>query len=355
MAKIISNVLTGVATLSVKQTNDPIAEWSEAYAQAGNYSVRLHKTGIGPDGSTHIQIVPQTGVTFAMFDAAPAGFGFWHWIGAGLAGFYGQYELHFEDPDSDAWIDFTTQTMAGYVGTGAWVHETFIGADVGGYGGVGELGVSFFNWTPPLTAITGAVAAINLAEGAVTDCGPWLLTRVRVELWESAVARTMFVDTVTVNAIGFALEPSTAGLSLGNIFTEVGYTEDGVTVTYTADETDIEVEEETFPIDRVITKETAEVTCNMAESTIVNINKAMAGGVLTGDTLELGGGVNKRINLDIRGTDPDGHTAIISVPLATATGAVGMSYRKGEKTVVPVTFQALKGAGAAITIVYNAG
>ena len=134
----------------------------------------------------------------------------------------------------------------------------------------------------------------------------------------------------------------------------VGYTEDGVTIEYTPDVADIEVEEETFPIDRVIAKETIAITCNMAESSLANINNAMAGATVTGAVLSLDDGVNKTMNLKIKGVTPLGFNREIFVPLATTTGAVGMGYRKGEKTVVPVTFQALKGASNACTIVDNA-
>ena len=124
---------------------------------------------------------------------------------------------------------------------------------------------------------------------------------------------------------------------------------------YTADTADIEVEEETFPVDRVITKETVSITCNMAESSLYNIDKAMAGAVLSGSILTLGNGVMKTMNLRLTGTNPAGFTRMIHIPLATSTGAVGMPYKKGEKTVVPVTFHALKSANSEVcTIVDNA-
>ena len=53
--------------------------------------------------------------------------------------------------------------------------------------------------------------------------------------------------------------------------TEVGYTEDGVIIEYSVDTADVDTEEETFPINRVITKETIAVTCNCAESSLLNI------------------------------------------------------------------------------------
>jgi len=137
---------------------------------------------------------------------------------------------------------------------------------------------------------------------------------------------------------------------VGGAYVEAGYTEDGVTLTYTANESDINVEEETFPIDRVIDTESLEVTCNMAESSLYNMDKAIAGSVLAGSVITIDGGVNKEMSIKIVGTNPAGYARTIEIPLATATGAVSMPYRKAQKTVVPVTFQALKGASDVCTI-----
>ncbi len=138
---------------------------------------------------------------------------------------------------------------------------------------------------------------------------------------------------------------------VGGSAVEVGYTEDGVTFEYSADMADVDVEEETFSIDRVITKETLSIVCNMAESSLYNIDKAIAGSVFTTNTLTIGGGVNKQMTITLVGTNPAGFDRTITIPLATAIGVVGMPYKKGEKTVVPVTFQALKGSGDVATIV----
>ena len=137
---------------------------------------------------------------------------------------------------------------------------------------------------------------------------------------------------------------------VGGSYVDVGYTEDGVIFEYTADMSDIEVEEETFPIDRRIVKETAAVIVNMAESSLANMNFAMAGGVVAGSVLTLGGGTNKEASVKIVGTNPAGYDRTIEIPLATAVGTVGIPYKKGEKSVVPVRFEALKGASDPVTI-----
>ena len=129
--------------------------------------------------------------------------------------------------------------------------------------------------------------------------------------------------------------------------TAVGYTEDGVTLEYSADVADIETEEETFPINRVITKETITVVCNCAESSIANIGYAIAGAdghaspVVIGDTAT--GGVLQKCSLKIVGKTPAGTARTIAILYAHPTGSVGMSYKKGEKTIVPMSFVAYKG------------
>ena len=355
MTKTIENVLVGVAELSVRQPNDALAEWSTVQAHLGTYSAKLYKGGSGNAGSTHLQITPPAGTTMTLWTAGIATNSFWHHCSAVTANF-GQMEFRFEDPNSLAWAEITAVPLQGHPGGAVWAQTVLGAADLTyGYGGHTELDTPFFVWGLA-TAGNAIEAAIAALDAAACTPGDWLLTRVRIELWEADPLRTMYVDTVEIMGVTYTVEPggTAPAMTLSSPFEEVGYTEDGVTLEYTADETDIEVEEETFPISRVITKETLAVTCNMAEASLANINNAMAGAVLSGNILSLGGGVNKTMNLRIKGDTPSGYIREIIIPKATATGAVGMPYKKGEKTVVPVTFQALKSDSPACTIVDNA-
>jgi len=355
MAKTIANVLVGVAQLLIRQPNDAIAEWSEPGYDVSPQSAKLLKTGSGDAGSTHVQFIPPAGITLATWQAAVTDYAFRHRLqDIGVNANWCQMEFKFEDPNSVGWAEVTAFPQQGIPGTGLWDLMTLAADTPSGYGGHGEGGDSFFDYA--LADLSTVEAQINL-EGVVNNASDWVLTRVRVELWEAAPARYCHVGGVTIAGEVYTVTPggTAPGMSLGSPFAEVGYTEDGVTIEYTADEADIEVEEETFPINRVITKETLAVTCNMAESSLFNIDKAMAGAVLSGGILTLGDGINKTMNLKISGTNPAGFTREILIPIATATGAVGMSYKKGEKTIVPVTFQALKPAsGKVCTIVDNA-
>lgn len=373
MVETIANVLTGVATLEVKNPDTHRAEWSDEKYETGSYAVKLSKplAGAAHYCSTHVEFVPHTAggeavaVDMADFVGA-AGAGDWGWshYRHGIVGSYWeQFELHFEDPLTTAWVDVTVQVDVGAVGGDAWVAEAITGGageNVCFFGGWSETYGSFSDYVAREIDDGGGNTTDSLIEAIIaeTNVADWVLTRVRLELWETSTERYVYVDDVIMEGVTYTLEPGgsvvTSALRLSSNFTEIGYTEDGVTLTYTADEADIEVEEETFPIDRVLTKETAEITCNMAESSLFNMDKAMAGSLWSGNILKLGAGTNKKMTIQLHGTNPAGYTRAIQIPSCTATGAVGMPYKKGEKTVVPVTFQALKTTGhPAVTITDN--
>jgi hypothetical protein len=132
----------------------------------------------------------------------------------------------------------------------------------------------------------------------------------------------------------------TAGDDAVDIKTNIGYTEDGVSIEYAPEVADIDVEEQTVTIKRVITKEEISITCNMAESALDNLTLAMAGADLAGLVITLGGGELQSFGIRIVGTAPEGFTRTIYAPYVNPTGTVGMSYKRGEKTIVPVTLKA---------------
>jgi len=364
----IAQVLTGVAVLEVGVPVGSRAEWSDEQAMTGNHSIKLSKLGGGNYGSTHGQFNPVgagAALTLTEFIAQAAAWSWDHYRVGPVGTYWEQMELRFEDPLSESWVDVTVQVDVAALGGASWDTRLLLTTDQCFYGGWSEQDGSFANWTPgdislvtDGTHLTAAApvgpSAQIVATGAITG---WLLTRVRMELWETSTVHYVYLDNVYLEGQLYTLEPGATvpiGLVLSAPFTEVGYTEDGVIATYTAETSDIEVEEETVAIDRVLTKEIFEVTCNMAQSSLFNMDKAMAGSVLSGNILKLGAGVNKKITLQIRGTSPDGFIRSILIPSCTAMGAVGMAYTKDAKTVIPVTFQALKTTGnPAVSIVDN--
>lgn len=348
----ISNVLVGVASLAIKNPySEAIAQFSAEQAHAGTYSAKLYKDGTGNDCSTHLQITPPTGITMTAWTAAIVNNNFWHHASAVLAN-WAQMEFRFEDPNSLAWAEITAVPLQTYLGTGAWVQTTLANNTPCGYGGHTELDTPFFVWGPLIDANT-VEAAISALDGGACAPADWILTRVRLELWEATPLRTQYIDTVTIMGVTYTVEPggTAPAMSLDPGYTEVGYTQDGVTMEYNADVADIDVEEETLPVDRAITKERISIKANLAEASLYNLDKAMAGASLSGNMITLGGGVIKKVALRLTGHTPDGYLASIFVGKATAVGAVATPFKKGEASIVPVEFQALK---SDIYVVYNA-
>lgn len=161
--------------------------------------------------------------------------------------------------------------------------------------------------------------------------------------------------TVVANVLvgtGTLYYHTTPGTASASVTTEFGYTQDGVNIEYTADVADIEVEEETFPIKRVITKEDFTITCNLSENLLANLENAMAG-ALTGGAgiIDLGAGAQRAMALRFVGATVGGVNRTIYIPYANPVGTVGIAYKKGEETIIPVAFKAYQGVSGADVIV----
>jgi len=358
MAKTIANVLVGVAKLLVRQPNDAIAEWDPVNHHLGSYSVKLTKTGTGNAGGTSFTVIPPA-ITFASWHTNIAIAGknsFWYLYPAGVTANFLYIGYRFDDPDSDnGHVEITSVPFQNFPGTGIWKeYDELTDAKFAGYYGEDEEGNRMDDWAIDTITLANVKNAID---GAVIDgdAGNWVLTKVFYTLFETTPARYACIDDIVINGVPYTVEPGgdAPGMYLSSPFEEVGYTEDGVTMEYAAEQADIMVHEETFPVGSALTSESLTITCNMAESSLANLNNAMAGAVLLGSKITLGAGVNKTMNLKIEGTNPAGFHRAIHIPLAVAGGTVAMSYKKGEKTIVPVTFKALKGDEPACTIVDN--
>ena len=123
--------------------------------------------------------------------------------------------------------------------------------------------------------------------------------------------------------------------------TALGWTSDGVTMTVTSELFDVKVEEVIGILKRVVTDQSVAVALNMAEGTLVNMSKAIPGSVLAGNVLTVGGGALQSGALTLVGKSPAGKDRTIAFTEVNPTGEVGIPYKKGEISVVPVTFSAL--------------
>jgi len=352
----IANVLVGKAVLYLREPNNAKAEMSDQQAYAGSYSAKLYKSGSGNAGSTHIELASSTLWTAKTVDALvadPTDYSFYYYYSA-VTGNFIQFELKYEDPDSDGWMELTVVPHQNTLGLATWTKKALALTDKIGYGGIAESGVSFFDWDLGDT-IAGAVTG-PLSGTGTPAVGDWQLKRVRLELWEASPERTAYVDSIEIDGTTYTIEPggTAPGMKLDSASTEVGYSEEGLTIEYSAEVEDVRVDEETFPIGAALTSEDVAITMNLAESSMYNLDKAMAGSLLSGSILKLGAGTLKTLNARIEITNPAGYKRHILIPNCIATGGVAMQSRKNEKTVVPITLRALKTASeAAVTIIEN--
>ncbi len=184
-------------------TENDVAEWSTTAAKYGSYSAKMTKTSGDTDGTTHLEFTPPAGITMAIWQADVTNNSFWHYESATTTANWAQFEFRFEDPNSDGWAEVTAvglQTTAGVV---AWNEETLADGTMSGYGGVGEGGNSFFDWT--LAALSTVEAEIE-GEANVTEPSDWLLDRVRIELWENSPTRTQYIDNVKIGGVEYGME-----------------------------------------------------------------------------------------------------------------------------------------------------
>ncbi|MDD5081779.1 MAG: hypothetical protein PHU08_00255 [Dehalococcoidales bacterium] len=136
------------------------------------------------------------------------------------------------------------------------------------------------------------------------------------------------------------------------------YTVDGVSVTVRSSFADIKVEENVGTVIRRLTDQEMLVTLTFAEGTLDNLVAAIAGSAINagGTVVTIGGGLAgdpllQDFELDIVGVNPAGAARTINIPHCNPTGEVGIPYKKGEVSVVPVTFSALvSDAGVFATI-----
>ena len=121
----------------------------------------------------------------------------------------------------------------------------------------------------------------------------------------------------------------------------IGYTVDGANLTVSSDFADIKVEENVGTIIRKLTDQQVRVTFSMAEGTLANLAEAIPGSVLAGTVLDIGGGTLQEVVIELTGEKPGGGARVITLDKCNPTGEVGIPYKKGEISVVPVTFSAL--------------
>jgi hypothetical protein len=195
--------------------DDPVGAttaWSTADSNEGSISALL--TQAAAPGSTYVSVTPPSGIKLKDIDTITSGWSFWHNLQDGKA--YGpQVELRFAaatnvNPDGAGHVDVTLIPHQ-EAGDGTWERETITGAaTLAGYYGNDPFDGTAFDEFSGTLHMDDVEAAIN-AEGAMTanggfTCGEWVLTQVKVELWEAG-ARTCYIDDLTIKGTVYTFEP----------------------------------------------------------------------------------------------------------------------------------------------------
>ena len=128
----------------------------------------------------------------------------------------------------------------------------------------------------------------------------------------------------------------------GYTFRRIGYTTDGVTMTVRSTFADVKVEENEGTLIRRLIDQEVDVTLNMAEGTLANLTAAIPGAVATSPAITtIGGGTLQSSRLTLVGLNPAGYPRVIVLTEVNPTGEVGIPFKKGEVSVVPITFSAI--------------
>jgi hypothetical protein len=133
-----------------------------------------------------------------------------------------------------------------------------------------------------------------------------------------------------------------ATLGVGSGARVLGYTTDGVTMSVKSETADIKVDEVEGSIIRRLTGQEMSVSLNLAEGDLESLLAAIPGAVLTSPTtITLGSGALQESRLTLVGVDPAGKPRLIILTAVNPVGEVGIPFKKGEVSVIPVTFGAL--------------
>jgi hypothetical protein len=121
----------------------------------------------------------------------------------------------------------------------------------------------------------------------------------------------------------------------------IGYTTDGATLNVKSSFANIKVAENIGTILRTLTDQEVELTLNVAEGTLNNLALAIPGSSLTGSVITIGGDPLSEYSIVLVGQAPGGGTRTIALHHVNATGDVGIPFKKGDISVVPITFSCL--------------
>lgn len=140
---------------------------------------------------------------------------------------------------------------------------------------------------------------------------------------------------------------SSLGVAPSGAWTDLGATTDGVTLTVNQEFTELAVDQVVDVVGNRLTKRSFQISTNLAELTLANLQLAMNGGAVATGTGTSTFTPATATNADptyqaliIDGTAPNGKPRRIIVRKALSTDNVEFVYKKDEQSVYSVTFTA---------------
>lgn len=141
----------------------------------------------------------------------------------------------------------------------------------------------------------------------------------------------------------------------------VGYTEDGIDLSYTPTVKPLHVDEETAPVADVLTEEKVHIAAKLSESTLLNLSRAVSACTYTDDS-----SAESDINVKI-GSKPLTYTMVgieapapgtnlkrvIVMKKAIATAPVVLKIQRKDKVVIPVNFEGRQLSGESLVEIHD--
>lgn len=167
-----------------------------------------------------------------------------------------------------------------------------------------------------------------------------------------------------VGALG-AAEPASGAVATApasGVWTEVGYTEGGLTITHNVTTKDLEVDQTSWTPETRIVEQGLTVETNLSEATLANLLFALNGGtVVTGvgasvftPTLSNSGLVTYSA-LIIDGMAPGGFRRRVIIRKVANTADVKIENKRDTQVGIPVTLKSYLVSGTAAPFVYHDG
>lgn len=140
----------------------------------------------------------------------------------------------------------------------------------------------------------------------------------------------------------------------------VGYTDAGVDETYTPTLKEINVDEEASPVGFILQKEEYQIAAALAEPTLENFNRAIAASTFTTDapnafkSVAIGSKALTYVMVGLQGPAPGTNLArVVLLRKALAAAAVSSKSTRQDKTIIPVTWKAVKLSGQDLVTKYD--